>query len=265
MLVHPPRLVLLRFLGTVFVRSLPMVALTLAACGPDRVAIRVTIPDQAGAEMPLPGVRFIILPYDRDSILAVLERQAPSPRPSTTRLDSLFQTFRGPFTAAVERATDRDRLLAARDSVAARLEALGRDTPEYVQLFARYQALRDSAERAAAAAEQARRALDRVRRDVMPEADSLRARVSAWEDTAFRAYDSITARLAGPLARVEAITDSTGADGWVTVEVPSGAWWVYARAINVQDPNAEWYWNVKIEGDTVRLSPSNGRSRPRFK
>lgn len=265
MLVHPLRLVVPRLLRTVLTRSFPALALALAACGPDQVAVRVAIPDQAGVETPLSGVRFIILPYDRDSILAVLERQAASPRPSTVRLDSLFQAFRGPFSEYVRRSGERDRLTAALDSLGTRLEGLARNTPEYAQLYARYQTLRDSAGQASAAAERARDVLDRTRRTVMPEADSLRTRIAAWEDTAFRSYDSITARLAGPLARVEAITDSTGTDGWATVAVPSGDWWVYARAINVQDPNAEWYWNVKIEGDTVRLGPTNGRSRPRFK
>jgi len=237
----------------------------VAACGSDRVAIQVTIPDQDGVETPVPGVRFIILPYDRDSILAVLEQRAPSPRPSTARLDSLFQAFREPFTSYLRLAADRERLQAAQDSLARRLETLGRDTQEYQAVYARFQGGRDSLDRIADQAERAHRALDEARRAVMPAADSIRTRIAAWEDTAFRAYDSITARLAGPLARADAITDSTRADGWATVKLKSGTWWVYARAINVQDPNAEWYWNIRIEGDTVRLGPSNGRSRPRFK
>ena len=252
-------------LRTVFIRSLPLLAVMLGACGGDRVTIQVTIPDQNGVATPLPGVRFIILPYDRDSILQVLEQDAPSPRPSTARLDSLFQAFREPFTTYLRLSADRERLQAAQDSLAARLEALGRDTPEYRAAYARFQTGQSSLDRITAQSERARGDLDAARRTVMPEADSIRTRIAAWEDTAFQAYDSITARLAGPLARADAITDSTRADGWATVALKSGTWWVYARAINVQDPNTEWYWNIKIEADTIRLGPSNGRSRPRFK
>lgn len=262
---HRLHLDLFATLRTVFARSLPLLVVMLAACGGDQVTIQVTIPDQNGVETPVPGVRFIILPYDRDSILQVLEQRAPSPRPSTARLDSLFQAFREPFTSYLRLSADRDRLQATQDTLAARLEGLGRDTPEYQAQYARFQEVRDSLDRVAAQAERARQLLDQTRRTVMPEADSLRSRIAAWEDTAYQAYDSITARLAGPLARADAITDSTRADGWATVALKSGDWWVYARAINVQDPNAEWYWNIRIEGDTVRLRPSNGRSRPRFK
>jgi hypothetical protein len=217
-------------LRTVLIRSLPLVSLLLLACGPDRVAIQVTMPDQAGNETPVPGARFLMIPYDRDSILRSLEERAPSPRPSTLELDSLFQAFREPFNA----------YLAAVDRTAT-----------------------DSSAKAVAAAERARRDLDRVRAAIGPRADSIRARITAWEDTAFRAYDSITAR------RVRrnrpGVTDSTGADGWAMVEAPGDGYWVTARAVNVRDPNGEWYWNVPVTGDTVRLSSRNGRSRPRFR
>jgi hypothetical protein len=32
----------------------------------------------------------------------------------------------------------------------------------------------------------------------------------------------------------------------------------------VTDPNAEWYWNVPVQGDSLILSPENGRRRPRY-
>jgi hypothetical protein len=202
----------------------------LACGGPDQISIQVVIPDEAGVEAPVPGARVVLVPYNRDSLLKVLENRAPSPRPSTTELDSLFQLFREPFNAY---------LAASR-----RL----RD---------------DSTAETAAAAERARQELARVRMAVSPRIDSLRARIAAWEDTAFAAYDSITASLVR--RGQQAVIDSTRADGWTRVTVPASGWWVTARAINLQDPNTEWYWNVPATGDTIRLTPRNGRPRPRFR
>lgn len=215
---------------TALFRSVPWVTLALLACGPDQISIQVMIPDDAGVEAPLPGARLVLVPYNRDSILQVLENRAPSPRPSTTELDSLFQAFREPFNA---------------------------------YLTASRRLREDSTAGTVAAAERARQELARVRALVSPRADSLRTRIAAWEDTAFAAYDSITASLVR--RQQPAVIDSTRADGWATVTVPGKNWWITARAINLQDPNTEWYWNVPAAGDTIRLSPQNGRARPRFR
>lgn len=215
---------------TALFRSVPLVALALLACGPDQISIQVMVPDDAGVEAPLPGARLVLVPYNRDSILQVLENRAPSPRPSTTGLDSLFQAFREPFNA-------------------------------YLTASRRLQ--EDSTAETVAAAERARRDLARVRALVSPRADSLRARIAAWEDTAFAAYDSITASLVR--RGKPAVIDSTRADGWATVTLPGKHWWITVRAINLQDPNTEWYWNVPAAGDTIRLTPQNGRARPRFR
>jgi hypothetical protein len=48
------------------------------------------------------------------------------------------------------------------------------------------------------------------------------------------------------------------------LRIGPGRWWIYARAWDVQDPNAEWYWNVPVEGDSVVLTPANARRRPRY-
>jgi hypothetical protein len=224
-----------------------VLTLLLVACGPDRVTVSVHIPGEDGVETPVPGVRLVLLPYDRDSVLTALEARAPTPRPSTAALDSLFQAFREPFNAYLRLALASGRLRAAADSARGSLAA----------------ELADSAARLAVEVERARETLVGWRDRIGPATDSLRRRISAWEDTAFRAYDSTTAAMVRA-SRRKPITDSTGADGRVTMGVPSGAWWLTARAINIQDPNAEWYWNVRVAGDTIRLRPANGRARPRY-
>lgn len=233
------------------VRALSIASFTLlplAACGPRDVVIAVTVPNEDGVPTPLPGVRLVLLPFDRDSVLTVLSNRAPSTRPSTDRLDSLLAAFRGPFNNYLEVAYAIDR---ARIALAGATDSATR------------RSLEDSVAALTASLERTRAALHQVRGRLEPAIDSERARIRAWEDTAYEGYDSIGGALAQERRR-EAIVDSTRATGMTRVRVRPGDWWVVARAVNVRDPNSEWYWNVKLEGDTVWLSPSTGRSRPRI-
>ena len=207
-----------------------VVVLALVGCGGDTVVVRVAIPDANGVETPIRGVRLTLVPYDRDSLLTVLANRAPSPRPDTTTLDSLFQAFRGPFNAYLAAAQRREA---------------------------------DSSAEAIAAEAVARANLAKARTDLMPRIEALRARIAAWEDTAFASYDSITAALVRPSK--PAVVDSTREGGWATVAVPAKGWWLTARALNPQDPNTEWYWNLPVTGDTLLLTARTGRPRPRFR
>jgi hypothetical protein len=215
----------------------------LAGCGgAQTVSVRVLIPDEHGVETPVSGLRVTFLPYDRDSVLAAMERAA-SPRPSTARLDSLFQAFREPFTAYLRASAALERLRRAAGASPAA-------------------ALRDSLSRLERQAAAARDALAAARLTLQPAIDSLRPVIAAWEDSAFRRYDSVTAALA---RRRPAVVDSTGPDGWATVRLPAGRWWVLVRTFNVLDPYAEWYWNLPVTGDTMLLTPTNGRQRPKYR
>ena len=223
------------------------------------MSIQVTIPDQAGVETPVPGVRLTLLPYDRDSLLTVLENRAPSPRPGTARLDTLLAQFRDPLTSYLRVSAEVQRLSIQIDSTRARNPGAAQG-----EAAVTLRRLEDSLATLTTARETARQALAKARERLQPDIERLSARVRAWEDTAFRTYDSITASITSGTGD-DAVSDSTMADGWSRVKLPrKGPWWVYARAVNVLDPNAEWYWNVRITGDTVRLSPQNGRSRTRF-
>lgn len=237
-------------------------ALTLG-CGPRTLAVQIAIPDQDGVATPVAGARFLILPYDRDSVLQALAARAPSPRPSTARLDSLFRAFRGPFAGYLRLATEEDRLRRARDSVRGRLDAIPRADPAYAPLYARFTSVDDSLGSLAPRLDSARRVLARAREAILPAAESLRRVLAAWEDTAYRAYDSITNGIVDRHPH-GAHADSTRADGWARLRLPRGDWWIYARAVNVADPYSEWYWNLKITEDTVRLSAANGSTRPRL-
>jgi hypothetical protein len=93
--------------------------------------------------------------------------------------------------------------------------------------------------------------------------DSLRDLMSRWQDSTYKGYDSIVDRLNNVVGR-QPIPDTTGADGSVTIRLPNGDWWVYARSWVADDPNAEWYWNVPIRSGKIVLDRTTGKRQPRY-
>ena len=241
-----------------------LLGLSVVACGrPRDIAVRVSIPGPDSLETPVTGVGLVALPYDRDSVLKSLEASARTPRPHVAALDSLFREFRGPFTAY---SAATFRLGKLRDSVAevkAALDSLPRNAPDYAVSYARFGRLSDTLKMAQAKAESARGALDRARTGFVVRSESLRAEVRRWEDSTYRGYDSIVHNLAMKQNR-EPVTDTTGSDGWAHLALAPGRWWIYARSWDATDPNAEWYWNLPLTGDTLLLSSRTGRRQPRY-
>lgn len=227
------------------------------------MAVRVSIPDADSLETPAAGVGIIALPYDRDSVLASLEARAPSPRPSTAALDSLFARFRGPFTRYTRLSYAASRLRDSLDVLRKAHDTLPADSPQRRTLSTRLRQLTDSLAMAERSALRARGDLDRARTEFVSRSDSLRARVRQWEDSTYRGWDSIVLSLTTARGR-EAATDTTGDTGWAQFTLRPGPWWLYARAWDTSDPNAEWYWNVPVTQDTVLLSSRSGERRPRY-
>ena len=217
-----------------------LASLSAGGCDSGRsVAVRVSLAGADSADAALQGVVVVAVPYDRDSIVAELERRQGSPRPHTARLDSIYARFRGPFTAF---AAATARLDAVRDSA-----SHGTATPDRVTM-------------AEAEVERLRPELAAARNDLAG-ADSLRHAVRLWEDSTYEGYDS----LAKEKSRVrKPIADTTDAAGLATFSVGAGEWWVTATAWDAGDPNAIWYWNEKVLGDTVRLDRRNAVHRPRY-
>jgi hypothetical protein len=225
--------------------------------------VRVSIPGPDSLEAPAAGVGVVALPYDRDSILASLEGRAPTPRPPTAALESLFVRFRGPFTAYTSSTYAAGKLRDSLSLVRRQLDTLSRPTPQYRILQRRLLLLSDSVAAANTRAERARVALDRARSEFVNRSESLRARVRHWEDSTYRGYDSIVENLT-TRRHQDAATDTTGPTGWAHFSLGPGKWWLYARAWDTSDPNAEWYWNVPIDDDTLLLSSRTGRRKPRY-
>jgi hypothetical protein len=241
-----------------------LVLLGLAACsGPQRFDVQVVLPGRGGALVPTPGVALIALPYDRDSVIAALEARATTPRPSTALLDSLFARFRDTYAAFAAADAELRALQDSQAVAAKRLEGLDRKSPGYREGYTAFTAVaraRAEAERRLAAAAARKQA---ARTAFGPAADSARRVLKAWEDSTYEDYERTTEALARS-SRVEPVTDTTGEDGHVTLSLKPSRWWIYARSWDVDDPNAEWYWNVPVTGDSLLLSPANGRRRPRY-
>jgi hypothetical protein len=243
---------------------LAVLATGLAGCESARdIAVRVSIPGPDSLETPAAGVGIIALPYDRDSVLASLEARAGTPRPHTAALQGMFARFRGPFTAYTSLAYAVGELRDSLGRLQRRLDSLPRGSAEYRGLRAQTDRLADSLAALESRAERARVTLDQARAEFVNRSESLRMAVRQWEDSIYRGYDSIVENLANARRR-EAVTDTTDETGWAHFTLPSGMWWVYARAWDTSDPNAEWYWNVPLQEDTILLSSRTGRRRPRY-
>lgn len=236
----------------------------LNGCGTERtVSVRISVPDADSVETPAAGVGIIALPYDRDSVLASLEARARTPRPHTAALDTLFARFRGPFTRYTKLSYAVSRLRDSLNLLRSEQDSLPSGSPQHRTAAARVRRMSDSLAAAERRAERSRADLDRARREFVSRSESLRTRVRQWEDSTYRGWDSIVQGLTTPPKR-EAATDTTGETGWAEFTLGPGPWWVYARAWDTSDPNAEWYWNVPVTQDTILLSSRTGERRPRY-
>ncbi|MGQ0702085.1 MAG: hypothetical protein ACT4PM_03005 [Gemmatimonadales bacterium] len=242
-----------------------LLLLALATCGGNRtIAVQILVPDLNGVETPLPGAVITALPYDRDSVLAAMERRASTPRPHTSALDSLFHAFRGPFTTFALLAWKAGLWRRLRDSLAgerARAASPAGQGEIGAQMRTIETWLRDLEPDMA----RARTALNAARDTLWPRIEGLKALVERWELSTFAGYDSIVQTLTRDRLRA-GLADTTNARGWVHLVLTPGRWWIYARSPDPQDPNAQWYWNLPAEAglDTLRLSRANARHLPRY-
>ena len=156
-----------------------------------------------------------------------------------------------------------------RDSMTAALTAAWpTPRPDTLPLTTLLDSLRGAYARFVAAAparkDAARREMESLRTALEPRVAELRGAQHAWQDSAWRTYDSVTFALIRRLAR-DPFADTTDARGMARVTPPRpGPWWVTMTAWDRADPYTEWYWNVPLAGDTLRLTTANASHRRRF-
>jgi hypothetical protein len=238
--------------------------MSLAACErPHVTVVTAAIPGPDSTDAPLADLAFVALPYDRDSLIAAFDARATTPRPHTEALDSVFRAFRPPFVAYTTVAHEAEQWNDSLRALKQRLDSLPRNSPAYKGIFARYAVIRDSLVAIDRRAARARFELERAREGFVATSEPLRAAIRAWEDSTYQGYqDAVDSILKAQ--RRDPIPDTTDAGGRAVVALPRGRWWLYARSWDAHDPNAEWYWNVPVTSDTMRLDRHTGRSRPRY-
>lgn len=245
-------------------RRLALACLALVAatgCRPRESTLRVTIRDADGRTAPVSHLPLVLLPYNRDSVLAILTSRARTPRPDTRALDSIFTAIRGPL-AQLLRAADLDhRLRDSLELLRHQTAAEPRGSQRYRELYLAFATAADSLTAVEARLAESNRVATAAYRKYGARLDQLKAAMTRWEDSTFRGFGPLAAEARG--ARIAAGLDlTTGADGRVTTPLPKGAWWAVAYVTDPADANAGWYWNVPLAGDTLELDLSNAVHRP---
>lgn len=230
-------------------------------CRPYETHLSVKAPGPDSLPSPVAHLPVVFLPYDRDSILRGLERGA-SPRPHQGELDSVAARERAPVAAYVRATWRADSARRALTELRATLDTTPRNAPAYRDGYARFAALVDSLPRLDQAVTTARALMGRSEASLARRLAVLRADIQRWEDSTYRSYPEITKQLARQLGRdpVRGVTDDVGR---VAVALPRGSWWVYARSPDANDPEGEWYWNVRVRGTQVQLDRANAIHRIR--
>ncbi|MGB7213305.1 MAG: hypothetical protein WBC97_11850 [Gemmatimonadales bacterium] len=240
----------------------PLLALLLTlACRPYETRISVWAPGLDSLPSPVAHLPVVVLPYDRDSILGALEARA-TPRPLQKELDSLVDRARAPLLAYMQASWHADSARRSLAAARAVMDSTPRNSDAYQTAYLRFSTLADSLPRLDRALADAGSRLGRSDPSVTARLAQVRAAIHQWEDSTYRDYGTSTSAITRTLGLtpVSATTDDVGS---IEVALRSGRWWAYARAPDVNDPEREWYWNVRIRGTLIRLDRTNATHRIR--
>lgn len=232
--------------------------LLAASCG-SSLTVEVTTEGEEGPQ-PQANVAVEFLPFDRDSVFDALDQEAETPRPQMSeelqaaqeRVANLQEEWR---TREAEWSEAREELRDLR----ARLDEMGSRSPGYREAFQQFEQLERTERRLNRERQAAFDSFTSAQNQVSTRLDSFRVVQETWANAAYADYFDIKTELLGG---EEVTADTTNAQGIVTVSLPGGDWWAYAR---VPVPEGEMYWNVPVpDADTLRLNESNGELRPRL-
>lgn len=71
-----------------------LLTLLVGACTEPATTVVISVPDRSGRETPISGQEVVVLPYDRDSVIATLTARAPTPQPDVAPLELLLDSLR---------------------------------------------------------------------------------------------------------------------------------------------------------------------------
>jgi hypothetical protein len=207
-----------------------------------------------------------LIPFDRDAVFDSLETAFPTPEPEIPAdllaAQAEIETAEAEWQAAEATwGNGRDRLLAITEEMEPLSPAEGR----YAVLFREFQ---DWESRVAAAERTKDRAFERfteLQEGYILRRDSMRLVLEQWADEAFASYFDIAGAKVQEAGQ-DFLFDTTDAQGYALIDVPPGAWWVYAY---YEKAYSELYWNLPItveRGDPlqVRLTAETAVERPVF-
>ncbi|MCY3700100.1 MAG: hypothetical protein OXH46_10805 [Gemmatimonadetes bacterium] len=230
----------------------------LAACG-GRITVQVTA-DEAAAE-PVNDLEVQFIPFDRDSLFAVIVGQAATPEPAIPEdLEEASRTeqeYRDRWSTA---ESSWNNVRDSMRSITTQLDNLDDRSVEYRRLFDQFGDLED---REQALNRQRQAAFDEfseLQQANQQRVDSICIVIDSWEEAAFAGYGDMEDDLLMALGQ-QVMADTTDADGVAWASASGGPWWIHAR---VSTAAGELYWNVMVDeasGDTLRLVPGNAELR----
>lgn len=247
------------FALAVAVAALP----ALAACGGGEVTVRVMSGAEGGESTPVEDTEVTFVPYDRDSIFDELSARAEEPEPEPSEeLESAIQEVVDARREWRQAEQDWTRLRDSLKSLRSQMEGLDRTSREYLELFDRFEALETRVNELSAQKDRLFARFDSLQTATVDRQDSLRAVIQSWEEQAFRDYVPITDSILEERGIEEIPRDTTDADGYATVTLPGGEWWVFTRS--TPGPYEELYWNEHVvpgQTDTLVLDRENAEVR----
>jgi len=221
-----------------------------AACtdAPVPIQVRVTVDGE-----PVPGVEVTAFPYDPVRLLDSLAAGHDAPRPDFDSLERALVAF-SLDPAAPEDSTDAG-VRATRDSVAAladSLRSVDRRTRGYPDAYQRFRRLYGRLVQRSAGREAARRGQRDPLRALALRAGRAADSLRAWEHAAYAGFDS-AAVLEEARAGRAPVMGMTDADGWISLALPPGRWWLDARVEHPENPFAEYVWTRPIVAAGLRF------------
>ncbi len=239
------------------------VALTLAGCGGSPVTVEV-VADGPSGPVPQANIEVRMFPFDRDSVFDALDAQASTPKPQVS--EDMLQTF-GEIGVLQEQWRAKDTEWAeSRDqlqTLSEQLQGLDRRSRDYMQKYDQFGELETRVNRLEREKVALFQEFTSLQESVATRVDSFRIARNSWEENTYAEYFDIEQELL-KAAKAEILADTTGAEGTVTMKIPSGNWWLVSR---VPTARGELYWNIRLDPgatETIRLSPENGEDRVRF-